>query len=294
MTSETGRRVLEAGSGSEVAAFYDQLSLLLAELIGGSLHQGYWESDEDTASMAEASTRLTDLLAEKIAVGPGDRVLDIGCGTGLPALRLAQVTGATVVGVTNSPVQAEEAARRASAAGLGDRLTFRCADATELELDAESFDAVWMIESISHLPDRRDALRRVAHVLKPGGRLALTDILDASDAPARLDSAVGALDDHAQSHGFSPLMARPVRLAEYGPLLDAAGLTGVELADISGHTVRRTLECMRQKMTEDRAALTERFGDALVEQYASVLPLLDSAGFGYALVVAAKPAPGRE
>jgi cyclopropane fatty-acyl-phospholipid synthase-like methyltransferase len=274
----------------EVAGFYDDISSLLTELFGGSLHEGYWESPSDQSTMAEASERLTDLMTEKLKVGPGDRVLDVGCGTGAPAIRLAKSTGAAVVGITNSPVQTEAAIRQAQDAGMGDQVTFRCEDATVLQCPARSFDAVLMIESIFHLPDRVEALRQVAGVLKPGGRVAVTDILDRTSTPDPMQRAVDDLAEHSQSHGRSPLVAMPVRLEEYKGLLEQAGLVPVEMADVSEHTVTRTLACIQQKLNDDHDELVERFGSRVVQQYATVVPLLEAAGFGYGIVTAALPA----
>ncbi|MEV7230038.1 hypothetical protein AB0M79_23935, partial [Polymorphospora sp. NPDC051019] len=133
------------------------------------------------------------------------------------------------------------------------------------------------------------ALRQVRRVLRPGGRVAITDILDRAPAPATLQRAVSDLDEHASDHGFSPLMAKPIRLADYESLLEQAGLIPVELTDVTEHTVLRTLACMEQKLADDRAELVRKFGERVVAQYESVLPLLKSAGFGYGIIVATAP-----
>ena len=285
----------EVGEGhvprpGEVADFYDDgMSRLLAELAGGSLHLGYWDGPSDESTMAAASTRLTDVMAERIGVGVGDRVLDLGCGTGAPAVRLAETTGATVVGLTNSPVQARLATERVNAAGLTGRVSVRCADVMELSLPEASFDAVWMIESISHLPDRLAALRLVRRLLKPGGRVAIADVLDGTPASATVQDSVDRLDARATSRRYSALMARPIRLAEYTPLLERAGLVPVDLADVTGNTVAQTRARMRQRLSEDRAALVREFGEPVVALYESVLPLQESVTFGYGIVVAAAP-----
>ncbi|MFF2046050.1 SAM-dependent methyltransferase [Kitasatospora sp. NPDC058170] len=279
----------EAPPSKEVAGFYNDLSGLLTELFGGSLHEGYWKSPDDPATMAEASQQLTDLLAEKLAVNPASRVLDLGCGSGAPSIRLARSTGARVVGITNSAVQIEAARRNARDAGVGDQVTFTCADATVLDFEADSFDGVLMIESIFHLPDRLGALREVARVLRPGGRVALTDLLDLDPAPAPMEEAVGDLAEHSREHGHAPLVARPIRLADYSALLEQAGLVPVERTDITDHTVARTLDCLRQRLTEDHEELVGTYGIQVVRQYESVLPLLEKAGFGYGVVVAAAP-----
>lgn len=54
-------------------------------------------------SLAEAQDRLTDLVAAQSCVGTGARLLDVGCGTGAPARRLARTIGVSVTGVTLSP-----------------------------------------------------------------------------------------------------------------------------------------------------------------------------------------------
>jgi cyclopropane fatty-acyl-phospholipid synthase-like methyltransferase len=271
-----------------VAGFYDDISGLMTELFGGSLHEGYWDSPDDPATMAQASTRLTDVLAAELEVGPGSTVLDIGSGTGAPAIRVARSTGADVVGITNSPVQVEQAVRSAQQAWVADRVTFRCEDATTLTSPSGSFDAVLMIESIFHLPDRLTALREVARVLRPGGRVVLTDVLERGTA-VTTDVAVGNLAEHSQSQGRPALVARPVALADYPSLLAEAGLYPVEVRDITEHTVARTLACLRQRIDADYPSLIRTFGVRAVDQYRSLLPLLEAAEFGYGMVVASRP-----
>ncbi|MGW4891944.1 SAM-dependent methyltransferase [Kitasatospora sp. NPDC004240] len=272
-TAPTGRlSQREAEDG-----FYNDTSEFLAELSGGSLHMGYWESPDDPATMAEASRRLTALMVERVGVGPGRRVLDIGCGTGAPAIQLATSTGASVVGVTNSPVQARLATAKAREAGVADRVEFRCEDAAGLSFAPESFDAVWLFESIMAMPDRLAVLRQAAAVLRPGGRLALTDFLDRS-APAA--------SRPAEAPQYAVLMGKLTALQEYPALLERAGLTPLEITDVSDRTVARTLACMRRTLEGDRASLTERFGAQVVDQFDSIVLRLEAAGFGYGIVVA--------
>ncbi|OKK04759.1 hypothetical protein AMK26_15815 [Streptomyces sp. CB03234] len=267
---------------TDEAGFYNDTSEFLAELSGGSLHMGYWESPSDRSTMAEASQRLTDLMTEKTKAGPADRVLDIGCGTGAPAIRLARTTGAQVVGITDSPVQARLAVRSAEDAGIGDRVTFRREDAMDLPFPAQSFDVVWLLESLMAMPDRLGALRQAARVLVPGGRLALTDFLDRAPAPATGRRTPG-------EHEGSTLMTKLIPLADYDSLLEQAGLVPVETTDITDHTVERTLTCMRQKLTEDREDLVRRFGAPVVDQFDAIVARLRAVGLGYGLVVATRP-----
>ncbi|MET7717343.1 methyltransferase domain-containing protein [Streptomyces sp. NPDC005407] len=279
-------------SGSETSAerlsqqeaedgFYNDTSEFLAELSGGSLHMGYWESASDRATMAEASRRLTKLMAERIKIGPGDRVLDIGCGTGAPAIQLAQSTGAVVVGITNSPAQLRLAAEKAREAKVADRVSFRCEDAGNLGFLPQSFDAVWLLESIMAMPDRLAVLRQAAAVLRPGGRLALTDFLD------RAASSADAQQGDAPQ--YAVLMGKLMSLQDYPLLLEEAGLVPVEITDVSDRTVARTLGCMRQRLEDDRESLTQRFDAQVVDQFDNIVLRLEAAGFGYGIVVADRP-----
>ncbi|MFD7975196.1 SAM-dependent methyltransferase [Streptomyces sp. NPDC059071] len=281
MTGAAGARTQGLTQQEAEDGFYNDTSEFLAELSGGSLHMGYWESPDDPATMSEASERLTGLMAERLGVGPGQRVLDIGCGTGAPAIQLARTTGAAVVGITNSPVQARLATEKAREAGVADRVEFRCEDATRLGYPAGSFDAVWLFESIMAMPDRLAVLRLAADVLRPGGRLALTDFLD------RKEPAVGA--EQGDQPRYSVLFGKLMPLPDYPGLLEAAGLVPVEIADVSDRTVARTLAAMRRRLEDDREALTRRFGAQVVGQFDGIVRRLEAAGFGYGLVVAHRP-----
>jgi cyclopropane fatty-acyl-phospholipid synthase-like methyltransferase len=141
-----------------VGEFYDQVSDMLSEVLGGNLHFGYWRDAADDSSMTQAAERMTDIMINKLGVTTGQKVLDVGCGTGQPACRLARARGVTVTGVTLSQHQVELANRRAGAAGLGDQVTFQLADAMKLPFEPESFDAAWFFESLPHMTDKLQVL----------------------------------------------------------------------------------------------------------------------------------------
>ena len=151
---------------------YDQLSFFYRLFWGDHIHHGYWEDDEAPAAAQE---NLIARLAERAAVPRGGHVLDVGCGLGGSSFWLARHLGCSVQGITISPAQCAMAATRAREEGLSERVSFAVVDANRLELPAESFDAVWVIECSEHLADKADFLRRAARVLRPGGRLVLLD-----------------------------------------------------------------------------------------------------------------------
>lgn len=160
-----------------VGGLYDRNTELVDGAADGNIHFGYWEGDSDSSSFLEATDRLTDLVAERVPAGSGRRLLDVGCGTGRPALRLAAASGAHVVGVSISHQEIELAQARAARSGLGDRVRFAFADAMTLPFDDASFDAAWAIESLTHMSDRTEALREIRRTLRPGGRVVISDFL---------------------------------------------------------------------------------------------------------------------
>lgn len=112
---------------------------------------------------------------ELAGIGPGDRVLDVCCGTGSSALPAAEIVGpeGAVVGVDLAERLLDMATAKAAARGLP-WATFRTGDMTALDLPDGSFDAVVCVFGIFFVPDMAAALREMWRVLRPGGTLAIT------------------------------------------------------------------------------------------------------------------------
>lgn len=167
----------EASRIDEVDKVYDEMAELI-EVLGGNIHVGYWIDDVDQTPFLEAINRCTDVVGDRLQLRPGQRLLDIGCGVGVPAIRLAQRTDGDITGVTNSQWQVGEAARRVKAAGLRGQVRVEHGDAAALTYPDDSFDAVLMFQSLQHAQDRAQWLREVVRVLRPGGRAVLTDFTE--------------------------------------------------------------------------------------------------------------------
>ena len=138
------------------------------------LHFGYW--DETTRTHAQSLIRTNEVMADAVAIGSGDRVLDAGCGVGGSSIWLASERGAEVVGVNVSPEQVALARRYVSQRGLGEQVTILQRDYKNTGLPDASFDVVWACESIAHSPDQRDTLAEAYRLLRPGGRLIVRDV----------------------------------------------------------------------------------------------------------------------
>lgn len=131
----------------------------------------------DSPELAETYDRLSDMqfgggkrLVERMAIKAGDRVLDVGCGTGRLAGWIAGIAGAdAVVGIDPLPDRVQVA--RAKIPGV----RFEVGTAEDLcAFGDASFDAVCMSAVFHWIGDKPKALREARRVLKPGGRLGLT------------------------------------------------------------------------------------------------------------------------
>ncbi|MCO1575659.1 methyltransferase domain-containing protein [Crossiella sp. SN42] len=267
-----------------VGAYYDQITEFIDGDLGGSFHVGYWAGLPYGTPVQEAAQRMTALMIDKLAVRPGQRVLDVGCGTGRPALELARSTGAEVVGVNVSRRQLDLAERNAAEAGLTERVRFEFADATDLPYPAESFDGVWLFESLFHMPDQAKVLRQLAEVLRPGGRLVIADLVQLVPLTEEQNQELRetwALNSIAAIH---PLVSYPALLAE-------SGLELVESLDITEDSLRGTFRGLQAEHDAYVAANGElpEEADAGVDNGWAKLAVTPE--IGYAVVVAGKPSP---
>lgn len=107
-------------------------------------------------------------VAELLDAQPGGRFLEVGVGTGGDALELAARFQVTVVGADVSRAMVDEAKRR----GLADAVV---ADGHSLPFSAASFDGAWADRTFQHLADPPAALKELARVVRPGGRIVIAD-----------------------------------------------------------------------------------------------------------------------
>ncbi len=137
------------------------------------LHYGF--HDRTHRRHHQAVLNHNRILAERARIEPGERVLDCGCGIGGSSIWLAQHRGARCVGVNITAYQLERARRLVREKNLQDRIEFIERDFTDTGLPDASFDVVWGIEAMSYAQDKRRLLQEVYRVLKPGGRVVVSD-----------------------------------------------------------------------------------------------------------------------
>lgn len=149
---------------------YDVVSPYYRSLWGEHLHHGYWIRGDE--SKEKAQLQLVEHLAQLANIERGSKILDIGCGFGASSLYLAKHYGASVTGITISPVQVEMAIQAAAKERL--EATFLLMDAESMAFQ-EQFDVLWSVESICHYQDLGRFFASAAKLLKPGGSFAITD-----------------------------------------------------------------------------------------------------------------------
>jgi ubiquinone/menaquinone biosynthesis C-methylase UbiE len=111
-----------------------------------------------------------------LSLARGKKLLDVCCGSGGPALRLAHKTGCALAGIELHDAAISAARALAASRGMSEQCEFLIANAAErLPFNDEEFDAITCIDAIIHLPDRPRVLSEWKRVLKSGGKMLLTD-----------------------------------------------------------------------------------------------------------------------
>lgn len=138
------------------------------DLGGGSVER--WSGFKSWVfSLIQGNAKRNKVLVEFAGIGPGDRVLDIGCGPGA-ALEAAVASGAdSVSGVDSSPSMVARASKRVPTA------TVKEGSAEAIPFEDDAFTAVWSIATLHHWSDRDGGLKEMLRVLSPGGAFYLVE-----------------------------------------------------------------------------------------------------------------------
>ena len=120
---------------------------------------------------------LRDIIIQKANIKAGNVVLDIGCGTGFLTLGVAKAVGkkGKVVGIDISEEMMKKAKENLSKAGVPN-IKLRVGDAENIPLDDGSVDVVVGNMVLHHCPNPKSAVKEIARVLKPNGRIVLADM----------------------------------------------------------------------------------------------------------------------
>ncbi|SDD10801.1 SAM-dependent methyltransferase [Actinokineospora iranica] len=278
-----------APTPEQVGANYDEFGDLYALTIGDvGIHIGMWVPPNGRGSVSTlgdlanlAQERQTEHHIDTIGLGQGEHLLDIGCGTGGPAVRVAERSGGRVTGITVSRTQVDTATGLARARGVADRVTFALGNAMDLDFADETFDAAMAIDVFAHLSDRRQGLRETWRVLRPGGHFMM------SEFTARGNPT----DEQLAAYTRTWCCAPPISPATALELAETAGFELVKVENMT-ESCSFTGEVMGLLYADRHDEIVARYGPELVAQMDEVVPLVRSFirdHLGYYLFLLRKP-----
>ena len=225
-----------------VADHYDELDPMYRRVWGDHVHHGLWATGRETPS--EAVEALVDAVGDRLNLMPGQLCVDIGCGYGSTARRLAVTRGVSVTGFTLSAEQAHYAA----AHFLPD-VDIRVRDWLTNGLPGASADAAWAIESSEHMVDKPRFFAEAHRVLVPGGRFVICAWLAETNAG---QWKVRHLLEPICREGRLPSMGTR---EDYEAMATAAGFTVTGYEDVSRRVARTWMICARRLL---KALLVDR------------------------------------
>jgi len=207
----------------EVRRYYDRVTPLYLRYMGDTYQAGLIRAGSEAAPY-----RATNLFcASRAGIQPGHRVLDAGCGTGGPAIDIAQsIAGVTIDAITLSPVQAHRANELVRQAGLADRIRVYLGDFHRLPFDEGAFDTALFLESMGYSYDPDQLLAEVCRVLRPGGTLYVKGIFQREPLLSEQERAGLAEFDQVYAHK-TPRMSTTVQR------VSALGFRRVESDDLT-------------------------------------------------------------
>jgi cyclopropane-fatty-acyl-phospholipid synthase len=242
-----------ASSRRNVAHHYD-IGNSLYELMLDADHMqyscAYWPREDMT--LDEAQTAKLAHIAAKLALAPGQRVLDIGCGWGGMAIFLARHASVSVHGITLSSEQLTLARQRVERAGVTDRVSFELVDYRDLAKRGESFDRIVSVGMFEHVgqPQFETFFRACANMLADDGVMLLHTI-GRLGGPGRTDAFT---QKYVFPGGYIPALSETLAASEKVRLI----ATDVETLRLH---YARTLRAWYARCMEHRAEIVAMFDE---------------------------------
>lgn len=290
--------------GAAIAHHYDLSNDFYALVLGPSMTYSCACWEDPGYTLEEAQEAKHRLVATKLGVGEGERLLDVGCGWGAMVEHAVTRRGATAVGVTISARQREWAARRLRDAG--ERAEIRQQDYRLI--DDGPYDAICSIGMSEHVGEANlpGYFSRLYSLLRPGGRLLNHAIsaIPAGRVPADWPSPV-PLPRRRPAAGFAPasFTSRYIfpdgELVEVGSVVSAMQRAGFEVRHVEtlrehyGLTLRRWLSNLEGNWHQAVAIVGQRRARAWKLYLAGSAFGFDTARVGVHQVLAVRPDGGR-
>ncbi|KAK9800739.1 hypothetical protein WJX73_003088 [Symbiochloris irregularis] len=189
----------------------------------------------------------TEEFVKQLDLQPGQRVLDVGCGIGGGDFYMASKYGAFVHGVDLSVNMVLIALERASTHNVGHKVSFDIADVTTCEVRDGSYDVIYSRDTILHIQDKPTLFKRFLRMLKPGGKLLISDYCRSPKAPSPGFAA------YIKQRGYDLHSVK-----DYGSMLEGAGFVEVQAEDRTWQ-FKECLAQEKQKALQEQAAFVKEF-----------------------------------
>jgi cyclopropane fatty-acyl-phospholipid synthase-like methyltransferase len=198
-----------------VGAYFDLVTRDSRRFYGDNFHFGYFPTGAET--LLEAHDAHTDLVAGLAHLEMGQRVLDIGCGLGAPAIRIARRYGCAVTGINISREQVRQGRLLVAQQQMAERVELTFGDACRMPFADASFEAIVCIEVAGDIcvaeADKQRLVSEMFRVLRPGGRVGFSD-LALLGPPSRQDART--LRSVFYDEGSGRVTAGPAIFAGHG------------------------------------------------------------------------------
>jgi cyclopropane-fatty-acyl-phospholipid synthase len=260
LLSRSGRhwRILRARLGEmnnairarrNISHHYDIETPVYRRFLDAEMHYSCAYFAEPDMTLEQAQQAKCALIARKLDLRPGARVLDIGCGWGGNALHLARNHDVHVTGITLSENQLAIARERAAAEGLSDRLDFRLEDYRETEGPFDAIVSIGMFEHVGR-PQYPVFFNKVHEMLSEDG-VALLHTIGSSHPP---DEGSPWIRKYIFPGGYIPAAS------EVMPPLEESGLVMTDFEVLRLHYAM-TLAHWHERFQKHRADIAERMGE---------------------------------
>jgi len=232
------------------------------------------QADAFAAAAPIRDEEALELLVTRCGAGPADDALDVACGPGLVVCAFAKVVR-SATGIDLTPVMIEKGKSLAASKNLGNT-SFSVGDVTSLPFAPKSFSIVSSRYAFHHFQEPARVLMEMVRVCKPGGRVAVMDMI-ASNDPAKAErfnrmeklrdpSHVGALTLSALKQSFQDASLPEPAIAHYKMHVELEGLLGASFPNPGDREIVR--EMVLASLSDDGIGVQARCkGDKVYFSY---------------------------
>jgi len=260
---------------------------------GFNMHFGYWRRWLDPLARERMLEEMSRQVFRRLALAPGMRVLDLGCGLGAPARTLVTEHAVALTAVTLVPWQIEKARSLTAKMPAAPRGTVEwlLGDYTALDLPAASYQAAFSIEASCHAPGaaKEPFVAECARLLAPGGRLVIADGFMKREAgmPRWYARLLGFMTRSWAVERFASLAAFTDALERHGFAVEAVEDASFRIAPSVLHVPWVTVKFLVGELVRRDRMNRVRWGHVLACVAAPFIGL-GRPWFGYHLVTAVR------